>query len=76
MEEKNQQVAFHSELLAQRYMHFNDVLSDKRKFCSWSVQEIPIPMGFPIAYLNWILLFIVTFIEKLIAEQIALSHIV
>lgn len=38
-------------------------------FTEESAQEIQMPMGFPIAYLKGIPLFIVTFIKKLIANK-------
>ena len=51
------------------YWHKDTCILMKILFTEQSFQETQIPMGFPIAYLKGIPLFIVTFIKKLIADK-------
>lgn len=57
------------------YWHKDTCILMKILFTEQSVQEIQIPMGFPIAYLKGIPLFIVTFIKKFIADKLITHHV-
>lgn len=57
------------------YWHKDTCILMKKLFTEQGVQEIQIPMGFPIVYLKGIPLFIVTFIKKLIADKFITHHV-